>query len=74
MGWVEVGGGGWSWMEVGARFNNAVLLQQFDIGNWWIGTRIDYHPCITSEPTNQVCLHLYLFFLLNLLTTNFLLL
>ena len=30
------------------------LLQRFDIRNWWIWTRIDYHPCITSEPTNQV--------------------
>ena len=29
------------------------LLQQFDIGNWLIWTRIDYHPCVTSEPTNQ---------------------
>ena len=27
----------------------------FDIGNLWIWTRIDYHPCITSGPTNQVC-------------------
>ena len=32
------------------------LLQQFGIGNWWIWTRIDYHPCITSKPTNQVCI------------------
>ena len=31
------------------------LLQWFDIGNRWIWTRIDYRPCITSEPTNQVC-------------------
>ena len=31
------------------------LLQQFETGNRWIRTRIDYHPCITSEPTNQVC-------------------
>ena len=31
------------------------LLQRFDIGNRWIWTRIDYHPCITSEPTNHVC-------------------
>ena len=23
--------------------------------NRWTRTRIDYHPCITSEPTNQVC-------------------
>ena len=30
------------------------LLQQFDMRNRWIWTRIDYHPCITSEPTNQV--------------------
>ena len=27
----------------------------FDMGSRWIWTRIDYHPCITSEPTNQVC-------------------
>ena len=26
----------------------------FDMGNRWVWTRIDYHPCITSEPTNQV--------------------
>ena len=32
-----------------------LLLQRFDIGNRWIWTRVDYHPCITSEPTNQVC-------------------
>ena len=31
------------------------LLQQFDMENRWIWTRIDYHTCITSEPTNQVC-------------------
>ena len=29
------------------------LLQRFDIGNQWIWTRIDYHPCFTREPTNQ---------------------
>ena len=29
------------------------LLLRFDIGNRWIWTRIDYNPCITSEPTNQ---------------------
>ena len=28
------------------------LLQQFDIGNRWIWTRIDYHPCITSKTTS----------------------
>ena len=31
------------------------LLQRFDIRNQWVWTRIDYHPYITSEPTNQVC-------------------
>ena len=31
------------------------LLQRFDMGNRWIWTRIDYHPCIKSEPTNQAC-------------------
>ena len=31
------------------------MLQRFDIGNRGIRTRIDYHTCITSEPTNQVC-------------------
>ena len=30
------------------------LLQQFDTGNRWSWTRIDYHLCTTSEPTNQV--------------------
>ena len=24
-------------------------------GNRWTRARIDHHPCITSEPTNQVC-------------------
>ena len=32
-----------------------VLLQRFDIGNRWIWTRIDCHPCITIDPINQVC-------------------
>ena len=36
-------------------FDSRFLLQQFDMGDWWIWTRIDYHPCITSELTNQVC-------------------
>ena len=27
---------------------------EFDMENWWIWTHIDYHRCITSEPTNQV--------------------
>ena len=26
-----------------------------DTGNQWTRARIDYQPCITSEPTNQVC-------------------
>ena len=33
----------------------AFLLQQFETGDRYIRTLIDYHPCITSEPTNQVC-------------------
>ena len=37
------------WIET--RF----LLERFNIGNRWIWTCIDYHSCITSEPTNQVC-------------------
>ena len=32
-----------------------LLLQRLGIGNRWIWTCIDYHPCITSEPSNQVC-------------------
>ena len=35
--------------------NTRFLLQRLDIGNQWVWTRIDYHPCITSEPINQVC-------------------
>ena len=31
------------------------LLQQVETGNQWTPTRIDYHPCIISEPANQVC-------------------
>ena len=29
--------------------------RNLDMGDQWTQTRIDYHPCITSEPTNQVC-------------------
>ena len=36
-------------------FDSRFLLQQFDTWNQWIWSLIDYHPCITSEPTNQVC-------------------
>ena len=35
--------------------DSGFLLQWFDMGNRWIWTRIDYHTCITSEPTKQVC-------------------
>ena len=31
------------------------LLQQSETRDRSIRTRIDYHPCITSKPTNQVC-------------------
>ena len=31
------------------------LLHRFDIRNQWIWTRIAYHPCVTSKPTNQLC-------------------
>ena len=31
------------------------LLQRLYIRNRWMWTRINYHPCITSEPTNKVC-------------------
>ena len=34
-------------------FVTAIWL--FDMRNRWTRTRVDYHPCITSEPTNQVC-------------------
>ena len=34
-------------------FDSKFLLQQFDTGNRWIRTRVDYHPCITSKPINQ---------------------
>ena len=33
----------------------AFLLQQFEMGNWWIRTHMNYHLFITSEPTNEVC-------------------
>ena len=31
------------------RFDSRFLLQQFDTGNRWTWTRIDYHPCITIQ-------------------------
>ena len=36
-------------------FDSRFLLQQFDKGNQWIWTPINYHPCIASKLTNQVC-------------------
>ena len=33
-------------------FDSRFLSQQFDMWNRKNRTRIDYHPCITSEPTN----------------------
>ena len=30
--------------------------RNLDSWNRWTRTRIDYRPCITNEPTNQVCL------------------
>ena len=35
--------------------SSVFLLQQFETENRWIRTCSDYHPYITSEPTNQVC-------------------
>ena len=32
----------------------ATLLQQFETESRWTQTLSDYHPYITSEPTNQV--------------------
>ena len=31
------------------------MLQLIHMRNRWTRTRIDYDPCITSEPPNQVC-------------------
>ena len=31
-GWNELGGGGWSWVEVGARFSNTHF---FSLQKWW---------------------------------------
>ena len=33
----------------------AFLLQQFETGNRWTWTLINYYHYITSKPTNQVC-------------------
>ena len=37
------------------RFDSRFFLQQIDTENRWKQTRINYHCCITSQPTNQVC-------------------
>ena len=34
-------------------FDNRFLLQHLDTGNRWTWTGNNYHPCITSELTNQ---------------------
>ena len=36
-------------------FDWTLFIQQLDMWNRWIRIRIECHPCITSEPTNQVC-------------------
>ena len=38
--------------------NNLILglcYSNHDTENWWTWTHIDYHSCITSEPTKKVC-------------------
>ena len=51
------------WLIDDVKFVLACLLDDLilgfcysnlDMGNLWTRARIDYHPCITSEPTNQV--------------------
>ena len=51
------------WLIDDAKFVLVCLLDDLilgfcysnlDTGNWWTRTHIDYHPCITSEPTNQL--------------------
>ena len=45
----------WCWFSFGCLLIWFwVLLQLFDMRNWWTWTRINYHPCITSEST-KVC-------------------
>ena len=36
-------------------FDTRFCYGSLDTGNRWPRTCIDYHPCITSKPTNQVC-------------------
>ena len=51
------------WLTDGVKFALVYLLDDLilgfcysnlDKGNRWTQAHIDYHPCITSEPTNQV--------------------
>ena len=51
------------WLIDDVKFVLACLLDDLilgfcysnlDMGNSWTRTHIDHHPCITSEPTNQV--------------------
>ena len=51
-------------------FDSRFLLQQFEMWNWWTWTRINYHPCITGELTNQVCLSLKVFDLDSAITSQ----
>ena len=45
----------WCWFSFGCLLIWFwVLLQLFDMRNWWTWTRINYHSCITSEST-KVC-------------------
>ena len=52
------------WLIDDVKFDLVCLLDDLilgfcysnlDTGNRWTRTRIDYHPCITRERTNQVC-------------------
>ena len=52
------------WLIDDVKFVSVCLLDDLilgfcysnlDMGNRWTRARIDYHPCVTSEPTNQVC-------------------
>ena len=46
----------WGWFFLFTRwFDSRILLQLFDTRNRWNRTCIDYHPCVTSEPTKLVC-------------------
>ena len=46
----------WGWFFLfTCWFDSKFLLQLFDTGNRWNWTCIDYHACVTSEPTKLVC-------------------